>query len=116
DLLAAVQLAVADFHGAFAIAVISTREPGRVVGARQGSPLVVGIGADDHFLASDAAALMPVTRRVAYLEEGDVADVRRESYAIYDAAGLRAARPRRAGGGKRRKGELRAHRPTTHNE
>ena len=42
---------------------------------------------DDHFLASDAAALVPVTRRVAYLEEGDVADVRREGYAIYDAPG-----------------------------
>ena len=81
------QLAVAEFEGAYAIAVISAREPGRVVGARQGSPLVVGIGIDDHFLASDAAALVPVTRRVAYLEEGDVVDVRRESYAIYDAQG-----------------------------
>ena len=92
DLLGAVQMAVAEFHGAFAIAVISTREPGRLVGARQGSPLVVGIGGDDHFLASDAAALLPVTRRVVYLEEGDVADVRRESYAIYDAAGHPATR------------------------
>ncbi|MHB8495494.1 MAG: glutamine--fructose-6-phosphate transaminase (isomerizing) [Casimicrobiaceae bacterium] len=89
DLLAAVQHAIAEFKGAYAIAVISTREPGRVVGARQGSPLLVGIGAEDHFLASDASALMPVTRRVAYLEEGDVADVRRESYAIYDASGAR---------------------------
>jgi glucosamine--fructose-6-phosphate aminotransferase (isomerizing) len=92
DLLAAVQLAVAEFHGAFAIAVISAREPGRIVGARQGSPLVVGVGEGDHFLASDAAALIPVTRRVAYLEEGDVADVRREGYAIYDAKGQRVAR------------------------
>src|SRR5882757_8932590 len=92
DLLAAVQTAVAEFHGAFAIAVISTREPGRVIGARQGSPLVVGIGVDDHFLASDAAALLPVTRQVAYLEEGDVADVRRESYAIYDSSGQRVVR------------------------
>ncbi len=92
DLLRAVQAAVAEFHGAYAIAVISTREPGRVVGARQGSPLVVGIGADDHFLASDAAALLSVTRRVAYLEEGDVADIRRESYAIYDGRGERVAR------------------------
>jgi len=92
DLLAAVQLAVAEFHGAYAIAVISMREPGRVIGARQGSPMVVGIGADDHFVASDAAALLTVTRRVAYLEEGDVADVRRESYAIYDAQGTRVAR------------------------
>ena len=58
DLLRAVQLAVAEFQGAYAIAVISSREPGRVVGARQGSPLVVGLGEDDHFLASDAAALV----------------------------------------------------------
>ncbi len=87
DLLHAVQAAVAEFHGAYAIAVISTREPGRVIGARAGSPLVVGIGKDDHFLASDAAALLSVTRRVVYLEEGDVADVRRESYAIRDARG-----------------------------
>ena len=92
DLLRAVQLAVAEFQGAYAIAVISTREPGRVIGARQGSPLVVGLGVDDHFLASDAAALVAVTRRVSYLEEGDVADVRRESYAIYDAQGQRAER------------------------
>jgi glucosamine--fructose-6-phosphate aminotransferase (isomerizing) len=93
DLLAAVQRAIAEFSGAYAIAVISTREPGRVIGARQGSPLLVGIGEEDHFLASDASALLPVTRRVAYLEEGDVADVRRESYAIFDASGRRVERP-----------------------
>ncbi len=92
NLLRAVQLAVAEFRGAYAIAAITTREPGRVVGARQGSPLVVGLGVDDHFLASDAAALVSVTRRVAYLEEGDVADVRCESYAIFDAQGQRANR------------------------
>ena len=92
DLLAAVRRAVAEFRGAYAIAVISTRERGRVVGARQGSPLLVGIGEHDHFLASDASALLPVTRRVAYLEEGDVADVRRDSYAIFDAHGDRVAR------------------------
>src|SRR5512143_280932 len=93
DLLRAVQAAVAEFHGAYAIAVMSTREPGRIVGARAGSPLVVGIGADDHFLASDAAALLSVTRRIAYLEDGDVADVRRESWAVYDARGERVERP-----------------------
>jgi len=92
DLLAAVQRAIAEFKGAYAIAVISTREPGRVVGARQGSPLLVGIGDRDHFLASDASALMSVTHRVAYLEEGDVADVRRDSWAIYDVAGKRVER------------------------
>jgi glucosamine--fructose-6-phosphate aminotransferase (isomerizing) len=92
DLKRAVQAAAAEFHGAFAIAVMSTREPGRIVGARAGSPLVVGIGEDDHFLASDAAALLSVTRRIVYLEEGDVADVRRESYAIFDARGERVDR------------------------
>ena len=92
DLLAAVQRAIGEFRGAYAIAVISTREPGRVIGARQGSPLLVGIGDHDHFLASDASALQPVTRRVAYLEEGDVADVRRESYAIFDPSGRRVER------------------------
>jgi glucosamine--fructose-6-phosphate aminotransferase (isomerizing) len=93
DLLRAVQLAVAEFRGAYAIAVISAREPGRVVGARQGSPLVVGVGDDDHYIASDAAALLSVTRRIAYLEEGDIADVRRDSCAIYDAGGARVERP-----------------------
>ncbi|MCC7328338.1 MAG: glutamine--fructose-6-phosphate transaminase (isomerizing) [Burkholderiales bacterium] len=92
DLLRAVQLAVAEFQGAYAIAVISVREPGRVVGACQGSPLVVGLGADDHFLASDAAALVAVTQRVVYLEEGDIADVRRDGYAIHDAQGQRVER------------------------
>jgi glutamine---fructose-6-phosphate transaminase (isomerizing) len=92
DLLRAVQGAVAQFSGAYAIAAISTREPGRVVGARQGSPLVVGLGDDDHFLASDASALVPVTRRVAYLEEGDVADVYRDRYAIFDAQGNNVTR------------------------
>jgi glucosamine--fructose-6-phosphate aminotransferase (isomerizing) len=92
DLRRAVTAAIAEFHGAYAIAVISTREPGRIVGARQGSPLVVGYGEDDHFLASDAAALLSVTRRVAYLEEGDVADLTRETCAIFDARGERVDR------------------------
>jgi glutamine---fructose-6-phosphate transaminase (isomerizing) len=92
DLLAAVAKAVAEFHGAYAIAAMTTREPGRVVGARPGSPLLVGLGEHDHFLASDASALAPVTRRVVYLEEGDIADIGREGYAIYDAAGVRVAR------------------------
>ena len=92
DLLAAVAKAVAEFHGAYAIAAMTTREPGRVVGARAGSPLLVGVGEHDHFLASDASALAPVTRRVVYLEEGDIADIGREGYAIYDAAGVRVAR------------------------
>jgi glucosamine--fructose-6-phosphate aminotransferase (isomerizing) len=93
DLLDAVRRTVAEFKGAYAIAAISTREPERIIGARAGSPLLVGIGEHDHFLASDASALASVTQRVAYLEEGDVADIRRESYAIYDAGGAKIARP-----------------------
>jgi len=93
DLLRAVRLAIAEFQGAYAIAVISAREPGRLVAARHGSPLVVGLGDDEHFVASDAAALLSVTRRVAYLEEGDVAVVRAESYAVHDAAGISVQRP-----------------------
>jgi glucosamine--fructose-6-phosphate aminotransferase (isomerizing) len=92
DLLPAVRKAVAEFRGAYAIAAISTREPGRIVGARAGSPLLVGVGEHDHFLASDASALAPVTQRVAYLEEGDVVDIRRDSYAIYDADAARVTR------------------------
>ena len=92
DLLAAVTRAVAEFHGAYAIAAMTTREPGRVVGARAGSPLLVGVGERDHFLASDASALAPVTKRVVYLEEGDVADIGRDGYAIYDASGARVTR------------------------
>lgn len=93
DLLDAVRMAVAEFHGAYAIAVISTREPARIVGARAGSPLLVGVAEHDHYLASDASALASVTQRVVYLEEGDVADVRRDSYAIYDASGAPVSRP-----------------------
>ena len=92
NLLEAVRKAVAEFKGAYAIAAISTREPGRAVGARFGSPLLVGIGEHDHFLASDASAIAPVTHRVAYLEEGDVADITREAFAIYDANGDRVTR------------------------
>jgi len=92
DLLAAVTRAVAEFHGAYAIAAMTTREPGRVIGARAGSPLLVGVGERDYFLASDASALAPVTRRVVYLEEGDIADIGRDGYAIYDAGGARVAR------------------------
>jgi glucosamine--fructose-6-phosphate aminotransferase (isomerizing) len=93
DLLDAVKKAVAEFRGAYAIAAISTREPGRLVGARAGSPLLVGIAEDDHYLASDANALASVTGRVVYLDEGDIADVTRTTYSIYDAEGLVAERP-----------------------
>ena len=92
DLLAAVTRAVREFRGAYAIAAICTREPDRIIGARAGSPLLVGLGEGDHYLASDASALAQVTQRVVYLEEGDIADVRRDAYAIYDESGARVSR------------------------
>jgi glucosamine--fructose-6-phosphate aminotransferase (isomerizing) len=75
DLFDAVKRAVVELHGAYAIAVFARDEPHRVVGARLGSPLVLGIGDGETFLASDAMALAGVTERIVYLEEGDVADL-----------------------------------------
>jgi len=92
DLLEAVQEAVKKLTGAFAIAVISRDEPLRLVGARQGSPLVVGIGDNENFLASDALALAGTTDQIIYLEEGDVIDLHRESCRIFDAEGRPALR------------------------
>ena len=75
DLLEAVQQALPKLRGAYAIAVFCRDEPHRVVGARAGSPLVLGVGDQEHFLASDAMALAGVTDRIVYLEEGDVVDL-----------------------------------------
>ncbi|MCL5969300.1 MAG: glutamine--fructose-6-phosphate transaminase (isomerizing) [Betaproteobacteria bacterium] len=92
DLLAAVRAAVARLHGAYAIAVLHQAEPERVVGARAGSPLVLGVGAADapgaaHYLASDAMALAGVTDQIVYLSEGDVVDLRLGSYQIFAGSG-----------------------------
>ncbi len=83
DLLAAVQKALSRVRGAYAIAVFSVEEPGRIVGARQGSPMVAGLGEAENFVASDAMALAGVTDRFIYLEEGDVLDVTDERVQVY---------------------------------
>ncbi|MBZ8139706.1 glutamine--fructose-6-phosphate transaminase (isomerizing) [Rubrivivax gelatinosus] len=75
DLLEAVQRALPRLRGAYAIAVFCRDEPHRVIGARQGSPLVLGLGEGENFVASDAMALAGVTERIVYLEEGDVVDL-----------------------------------------
>jgi glucosamine--fructose-6-phosphate aminotransferase (isomerizing) len=85
DLLGAVQQAVLQLHGAYAIAVFCQDEPQRVVGARKGSPLVLGVGDAEAFLASDAMALAGVTDQIAYLEEGDVVDLHDGQIRIYAA-------------------------------
>ncbi len=83
----AVSEAVKQLEGAYAIAVISTQDPTRLIAARQGSPLVVGIGIGEHFVASDCLALMPVTQNFVYLEDGDLAEITEESLAIFDVTG-----------------------------
>ncbi|MCE2971523.1 MAG: glutamine--fructose-6-phosphate transaminase (isomerizing) [Burkholderiales bacterium] len=95
DLFEAVQAAVRELQGAYAIAVFARDEPHRVVGARAGSPLVVGLGTNENFLASDAMALVGATDRIVYLEEGDVADVQLGRVWIVDRAGRRVERPAR---------------------
>ena len=92
DLFDAVRRAVAQLQGAYAIAVFCKSEPDRVVGARQGNPLVVGVGKGENFLASDALALAGTTDQIIYLEDGDVADIRRDAYAIVDRDGKPAQR------------------------
>lgn len=92
DLLAAVQKAVRELVGAYAIAVVSKREPGRLIAARMGCPLLVGIGQGENFVASDVSAIVQATRQVIFLEEGDTAEVTRERVRVFDAQGDEAAR------------------------
>ena len=92
DLLAAFQQTVACLHGAYGIAAFCKDEPHRVVGARQGSPLVAGIGQGENFLASDALALAGTTDQIIYLEEGDVVDLHLDRIDIYDVNGVKVDR------------------------
>src|ERR1700678_565245 len=91
-LLTAVRKTVAELQGAYALAVVSEQDPDCIVLAREGCPVVIGLGIDENFAASDVAALLPVTRRFMFLEEGDVAEVRRKSVKILDSAGRAATR------------------------
>jgi len=84
DILNAVTKATGDFDGAYALGVMSPDEPGRLIAARRGSPLVIGVGFGEYFIASDVAALLPVTSRFIFLEEGDIADITKDTLTIYD--------------------------------
>ena len=95
DLYKAVRATVTELEGAYALAVISQREPNRIITARMGCPVVIGIGTDENFVASDVAALLPVTRRFMFLDEGDVAEVTRTTVRIIDREGNHAERPAR---------------------
>ncbi|GBG03955.1 glutamine--fructose-6-phosphate aminotransferase [isomerizing] [Azospira sp. I13] len=93
DLFQAVCLTVQRLQGAYAIAVVKEDEPGRVVVAREGSPLLLGVGEQGHYAASDASALLQVTRRIVYLENGDVAELRPDSWRVARADGSPVERP-----------------------
>ncbi|WP_313514414.1 glutamine--fructose-6-phosphate transaminase (isomerizing) [Pseudomonas sp.] len=87
DLAAALKATVKELHGAYGLAVISARQPDRLLATRSGSPLVIGLGLGENFLASDQLALRQVTDRFMYLEEGDIAEIRRDSVQIWDRDG-----------------------------
>jgi len=91
-LLAATKKAVAELTGAFAISVISTKEPEHMITARLGCPLLIGLGEGENFIASDVSAVLSVTRKVIYLEDGDVADIRRDGVTIFDKHDAEVAR------------------------
>ena len=93
DLFTATQKLVKRLDGTFGITLVCTVEPDVVVGARKGNPLVVGVGFDEHFLASDVHPLLPVTNRFVYLEEGDVVRIDTRGFEIRDRDGNRADRP-----------------------
>ena len=92
DFAGAVRTTVAELEGAYALAVMSVDHPEQVVIARAGAPAVVGIGIDENFVASDVAALLPVTRNFMFLEEGDVALVERKQVTVWDVTGKVAER------------------------
>ena len=93
DLFLAVQAAVSKLKGAYAIAVVSKTQPDRVVVARNGAPLLLGLADNGHYAASDAMALLQVTRKMIYLEEGDIAELQQHSYRIVDRTGKVVTRP-----------------------
>ncbi|MDH4381579.1 MAG: glutamine--fructose-6-phosphate transaminase (isomerizing) [Gammaproteobacteria bacterium] len=93
DLLSAVQATAKMLEGAFAFGVISKDEPERLVASRCGGPLVIGLGIGENFIASDVFALLPVTQRFIFLEDGDTAEITRHKVTIYDAHGQIVTRP-----------------------
>ena len=93
DLVSAVTATVAELEGAYALAVMCASDPHKLVLARAGCPVVVGLGIGENFVASDVAALLPVTRNFMFLDEGDIAVVERGSVTVYDRNGEEAERP-----------------------
>jgi glucosamine--fructose-6-phosphate aminotransferase (isomerizing) len=110
DLFEAVRATVAELKGAYALAVVNERDSDRIILAREGCPVVIGLGVEENFVASDVAALLPVTRRFVFLEEGDVAEIRRTSVRIINRQGNsvdRAARESELSADAAEKGQYR---------
>ena len=93
NLLSAVKKTVAEIEGTYALGVVHKNRPERLVAVRKGSPLVIGVGIGEHFIASDIFALLPVTRQFIILEEGDLAEVLRDRVTIFSGDGNRVERP-----------------------
>ena len=92
NLLKAVQKTVKEIKGAYGTVIIDANEDNHLIAARSGSPIVIGLGIGENFVASDPAALLPVTRRFIFLEEGDIADISRFAIDIYNAEGKKVER------------------------
>lgn len=93
DLLTAVQATARQCDGAYSLAVVSSEEPDKIIATRSGSPLLIGIGIEEHFIASDQLALRQVTDRFVYLHEGDTAEISQTAYQIFDGDGNPVRRP-----------------------
>ncbi|PLA75133.1 glutamine--fructose-6-phosphate transaminase (isomerizing) [Hydrogenovibrio sp. SC-1] len=115
-LLNAVKNAIQQFEGAYALGVVSIHDPDTLVAARKGSPLVIGVGIGEYFIASDVSALLPVTQSFIFLEEGDVAEIKRSSLVVYDSAGNQVERPVKESSVSMHSIELGDHRHYMHKE
>ena len=93
SLFSAVKTTIASLHGAYALGVVYTEEPNTLIACRKGSPLVIGVGIGEYFIASDIAALLPVTQRFIFLKEGDIAVIKIDSLQIFDESGELVERP-----------------------
>ncbi len=93
SMLEALRAVVAKMHGSFSLAILDIERPDRIWGVRQGSPLVIGVGIGEQFLASDAAALVPLTQQMIYLDDGDIAEITRDDVRIVRPDGTPVERP-----------------------
>lgn len=117
DLLDAVMFSLKSFEGAYALGVMATNNPDTLVAARKGSPLVIGIGIGEHFIASDVSALLPVTQNFIFMEDGDVARLTRDKVEIFNVhSGERVDRPVKHSNLNLTSVELGAHRHYMHKE